>query len=369
MAVAVAVAGVGANTVVPPPSGPYSVITEVYDLTDESRWDPFASANATHKRRILASTFLPAVSCHEEVITPFLPPVTEAVYLQVVASFGLPPELLTGFEVGYCAGGTYPEQEQGFPLIVLSPGSTTTRLFHTVLARDLASVGYAVVTIDHPYDSLVVEFPDGSVTTGPLVSEEPADLLQAVDVRSQDISFLLDQLADLELPIDMSKIVAVGHSMGGWASAVVSMTDDRVLGGMNFDGMVVGPVVEAGLSKPFVLIGSAGRAESGYPDGWRDFYDNSLGTKMIAVVNETVHNSFFDLPYLLTLKEVPVEILPPLYAALGSIDGEVLLNIERELVDGLAKLIFEGDASSLKAISEEFEQVMVLEEHIPGSCR
>lgn len=365
-AVSVLAAVVGASAiVVPPPSGPYSVKSEVHDLTDESRWDPYAPANATHKRRVLASTFLPLESCDEEIVTPYLPPATEAVYMQLLASFGLPEDLISGFEVGYCSAGAALEQGEGSPLIVITPGFTGTRLGHGVLARELASLGYAVVTIDHPYDATVVEFPDGTVSYGPVMSEEPAELIKAVDVRTQDISFVIDQLADSDFPIDLSKIIAVGHSMGGWGSAAVSLTDDRILAGMDLDGLLRGPVVETGLSKPFILVGTAEAIEKGGQDGWRTFYDNSNGIKMMLGVNETTHQSFFDPVYVLSLKEIPAEVLPVLQAVLGPIDGKVMADISRELVVGLADLAFEGDASTLKGIDEKFEQVAIAEQSFP----
>lgn len=173
---------------VPPPSGPYSVVTNVHPLTDESRQDPYAPED---KRRILVSTFFPvdSSSCEDEdAVTPYLLPQTEAVYAELLKGFGLPAELLSGFEVGYCSPKEVPaenESTDGFPLVILSPGFTGSRLFYAVQARALASMGYAVVTLDHPYDSLIVEFPDGSIVTGPAVAEnDTAGLVNLVQVSS-----------------------------------------------------------------------------------------------------------------------------------------------------------------------------------------
>jgi hypothetical protein len=40
------------------------------------------------------------------------------------------------------------------------------------MARSLASEGYAVVTIDHPYDASVVEFPNGKIIKTVGISDE-----------------------------------------------------------------------------------------------------------------------------------------------------------------------------------------------------
>lgn len=37
---------------------------------------------------------------------------------------------------------------------------------YSTSAGDLASQGYVVITVDHPYDAAIVEFPDGSVVRG-----------------------------------------------------------------------------------------------------------------------------------------------------------------------------------------------------------
>lgn len=359
----------GADTVViPRPSSPYSVKTEVLDLTDESRWDPYANANATHKRRILASAFLPLESCDEEITTPYLPPATNAVYVQLLVSYGLPADLLDGFEVAHCASGKAAEPEGGFPLILLSPGFTGTRLGYSVKASALASLGYVVVTIDHPYDSFVVEFPDGSISYGPVMGDGREEILEAVDVRTEDISFLLDQLAELDLPIDHSKIISAGHSLGGWASGAVAFKDDRVLAGLNEDGRMEGPVVESGLSKPFIQVGTADTIAKGGQEGWRELYDNSKGTKLVIGIDNTTHNSWLDPLYMFTFTEIPADQLPALHAVLGSLDGKLMLDISLEYLTGLADLVFYDDATTLKNIENKFEAVTIAEEHYQGSC-
>lgn len=45
---------------------------------------------------------------------------------------------------------------------MFSPGLSASRLLYSAQARALASYGYIVITLDHPYDALFVEFPDGT---------------------------------------------------------------------------------------------------------------------------------------------------------------------------------------------------------------
>lgn len=55
------------------------------------------------------------------------------------------------------------------------------------MAQSLASEGYVVVTIDHPYDADVVEFPDGSyVLAANISSDDDAALDSLLEVRNPD---------------------------------------------------------------------------------------------------------------------------------------------------------------------------------------
>ncbi len=56
-----------------------------------------------------------------------------------------------------------PILSDGLPLLILSPGNQTNVVFYSALAEDLASQGYVVVGIDHPYQVAAVSLPDGSV--------------------------------------------------------------------------------------------------------------------------------------------------------------------------------------------------------------
>ena len=51
------------------------------------------------------------------------------------------------------------------PIIIFSHGITGSRHIHTALAEELASHGYLVVGVDHPYDANLTIFPDGSIAS------------------------------------------------------------------------------------------------------------------------------------------------------------------------------------------------------------
>ena len=51
------------------------------------------------------------------------------------------------------------------PVIILSPGNATNVEFYSAIAEDLASHGYVVCGINHPYDVGAVRLRDGSIAT------------------------------------------------------------------------------------------------------------------------------------------------------------------------------------------------------------
>ena len=171
------------STIVTGPRGPHPVAYNVETLTDETRWDPFAPSESPHKRRILVSIFSPldrdaTDDCQLEDPIPYLPPAT-AVQWQVVISeaLGLPDYLFDGFELQFCQAPSQPPKTE-YPVVIFSPGMTVSRLFSSAQAQSLASHGFTVITVDHPYESTVVEFPNGDVVYGFNVTDATDELAE-----------------------------------------------------------------------------------------------------------------------------------------------------------------------------------------------
>jgi hypothetical protein len=111
-----------------------------------------------------------------------MPPLTASVMGKVGETLGLPEGTIEKFEMETCNISTiHPEKEgkeanQDFPVLVFSPGFAGTRLIYGAFARSLASLGYIVITVDHPYEAYIVEFPDGTVAYPS--SDEEVTILQ-----------------------------------------------------------------------------------------------------------------------------------------------------------------------------------------------
>lgn len=179
---------------------------------------------------------------------------------------------------------------------------------YTTLIEELASYGFVVVAIDHPYDAGIVEFPDGLVFLDPAVNNATKEELEGLmSTRVEDMLFALDELqrglwrwipgADCAR---MTRVGVCGHSFGGAAAGNAMLADGRFLGGVNMDGTVYGDVVRRGLDRPFVLMGSEGGG-LGADETWRELWVRLRGWRRAVVVNGAGHRSFEDVGVLAEL--------------------------------------------------------------------
>ncbi|MFD0383726.1 hypothetical protein ACFQ2B_19405 [Streptomyces stramineus] len=120
---------------------------------------------------------------------------------------------------------------RSLPVVLYSAGLGDPRTWGTHLVADLASRGYVVVTVDHPYDASEVRFPDGRLVESvlPSLAGKPgtdvgAVLRKAVRARVDDTRSVLDALAGpalrrglphgLAQAMDLRRVGMAGHSAG-----------------------------------------------------------------------------------------------------------------------------------------------------------
>ncbi|CAH0015724.1 unnamed protein product [Clonostachys rhizophaga] len=352
----------------PGPPGPHSVSYEAYSLTDNSRQDPYAPSDNPHKRRIMVSTFTPVSKCQDCKSTelPYMPPNSTAAWGQYAATMGLPTNIVEDFQIEYCQSSKPAPKK--YPLAIFSPGLTSSRLVYGVQARALASLGYVVISVDHPYDSFFVEFPDGTSVQGSVpFSPTDAEADAATEVRAADVSFLVDALhgsapgvslpAELIGSVDLNKIFAYGHSMGGATAAEVALLDKRVLGGLDFDGRPWATSAKTGSDRPFLIVGSEANDAL-----WAPYYERFTGPKMQVTIKGSTHLSFFDLPYLFGVRPLPAEYDEVIKQLGGTIKGTRMQEIEMGYIQGFAELVLNNKTGPLRSLNTTFTEVIVSED-------
>ncbi|GAA2888338.1 carboxylic ester hydrolase [Streptosporangium fragile] len=254
-------AGAGAawmfpRPVFPEPSGRYAVGTTVLQWTDPDRPET-ATSDPDDRRTVVVQLWYPArKSPADAERAQYLGRTAQEAHVVsrgVAGYLGIPGFLLDDaprarthsvFDAAVADGGGR------FPLVLFSPGLGGVRTQNTAWAEELASRGYVVAALDHPYDSAVVTLADGrTVRTRIRATGDPAEdeRLAAgwTAVRAGDLSFALTQLGRLdrgEIPgsltgrLDTGRAAATGHSLGGAAALQAARQDPRFAAVINLDG-------------------------------------------------------------------------------------------------------------------------------------
>ncbi len=134
--------------------------------------------------------------------------------------------------------------------MLLSPGNATNVATYAILAEELASRGYVVIGVDHPYQVAAVDLGEAGVAI--YEGDLPRDGLEGtvsrlIAERRADLDVVLDRLAMDALgssllagTLDLSRIAVVGHSNGGITAAELCAVDARVDACVNIDGQAAG---------------------------------------------------------------------------------------------------------------------------------
>lgn len=369
-------AGLIHATVIPVPDSPYKVQWTSTELVDPARPDPF---NATHARRIMISRFTPVRkrdcqrTCRVPYMNAFMSSVEDAIIDAFVGEdIGWPHGVLGRMELEVCCAvrntgidSSKPKPRQ-FPTVLYSTGRNTSRLLYSASAQHLASVGYEVVVMDHPYETDAVQFPDGSVIYGGLVPRDPnavEALAAALDVRSKDASLVLDYLG---VGRDSKGVVGfVGDSFGGPAAADVMLKDARVGAGVNMDGMMFGPAVEEGVAGPFLTFGSPGHNGTS-DETWEKFF-NATRTNYPGAwnkelsVKDSAHGLLIDFGLVADVADLRGDDKQIVGTLIGTITGARTMEILRAYFSDFFEFALKGKGEGLLVgPSKKYSEVLFL---------
>ncbi len=257
--------------------------------------------------------------------------------------------------------------------------------------EDLASHGYIVFSISHPYDTGVVVFTNGDVVyfkgsldsltnqiyvesfqehLGYLINNQSLSVKRQslerireiwrlnsnLDIWVNDTMYLIDQLAisnNERIPAiirdkyDLERIGVVGHSFRGATAGEMCLVDDRVVAEVNLDGMHFGSTLELNLTKPFMLMYSS-EGNQGMNDV---LYLQSETTCYNITILGTKHFNFGDMSIW---GPVLVQI-----GFIGSIDGYRMLDVTNTyVISFFNKYLKNIDSQLLESISSFYPEVI-----------
>lgn len=349
------VVGVGAAVVwafplfePPEPSGAHRVGVTRIHMVDEARGEAFADDPAA-RRELMVHIWYPADPEPGSSPAPYLHE-SRVVTGELLGALGLPRFMFN--HLSQITGHAYEDApaaaDRPFPVLVFSHGYFQGFAGQNVSQmEELASRGYAVVSIERPYESIAVVYPDGRTITvdkdaatafeeriTPLYEawEEADDpnerftnaqrVLQIerynerVVTWAADTSFVLDELerlADddqfiLHQALALSEIGVFGHSFGGAAAVQACLDDERAVACLNMDGAQWGDLLESQTDKPLMFMFS--EPNEGIND---PVIENAEGIAYTLLIDNTAHLNFSDAPLWTPLFQ--------LVGAAGSIDG------------------------------------------------
>lgn len=250
----------------PEPTGSYQVGTQTFHFTDKNRNEVFAG-DKKGKRELMVQVWYPAQNTGGEK-TYFIPEGKKMI--NEFANWLKIPGILIEY-LKYIPAYSYKDAEvsasnSSYPILILNHGFSTSRVYYTSQAENLASHGYIVVSIDHTYSTLATVFPDGRTTymntDEDLIGESVEYRDKVGQVWTADIAFTLDQLEKInsgDIPsvfkgkLDLSNIGVFGHSFGGAASYDISY-DSRIKAGIDLDGSLYRYHNKESITKPFMFI-------------------------------------------------------------------------------------------------------------------
>ncbi|MGV9823036.1 alpha/beta hydrolase family protein [Nocardia xishanensis] len=249
----------------PAPTGPYPVGTETFRWVDADRPET-ATDDPTDHRNVIAQAWYPAAE----------PIGSGSRYLDGLGQLPGRVSLIPSFLMrGYGRIDTHADHRASlardrdrWPVVLFSPGYGAPRAFYTGLIAELASRGFVVLAVDHPYEAAVVELADGRLATP--VEDFPSDeaageryMTEQQAIRADDLRFVLDQLGRpgalgprLSGHLDAEHIAAIGHSFGGASATAAAADDDRIRAAANIDGTMYGDLPNRTLRQPFLLLES-----------------------------------------------------------------------------------------------------------------
>lgn len=350
----------------PSPNGDYIVGTTSYSIIDGTRLEVH-SENANDKRELFVEVWYPSSSNSLKEL-PVPKSIWNELYKGDIDRVSFFMNYLKGIKTHSYPNIPPNNENELFPLILFNHALQMFTSQNTLLMEHLASHGYIVVSIAHPYESLRVNLPEaGTVMPEFIMSMEKfnqsmewirkasapinkaKDRVKLIDDAEKRASVILEAIESSELNnvvkeweldnkfildellfsndknyffreiIDTSRIGVMGVSIGGAVATEFTKSDDRIKAGINIDGLQYGNRNKEGLKKPFMMLYSEdgkGLNEFLMLDTNNDYYE-------ITFTNSR-HPDFTDMTLIWPFMRV--------YGQLGKIPGDRMVKITNSVI-------------------------------------
>lgn len=360
----------GASPVaLPSPDGPFAVGTRYLHFRDDSRPEPFTDTN-DDVRELAVQAWYPT-DRREGTAAPYLRAGDKTWRMLQL------PEWVKTLKTDAWLDAPVSRRGAPFPVVTFSHGWGEHAAQNTVLMEELASHGYVVFAISHPYESKLWFAASGEPLGLDMKSTElqarlkeqsnpealalfqkmkiastdeeretvlrrtaellPKFLLEGSRLWSQDIRFVISEVLKLAAGagpfggrLNIERIGVAGMSMGGIAAGNVCLADERCRAGVNLDG---GPYaqLDSVITRPFLFMSS--ERYRGYD---RVFLSHTSGPSYAVVVRGSDHYNYTDTC-----------LIDPAHAMVGSIKPTRMLSILNAYVVAFFDRYLKGETEPL----------------------
>lgn len=348
------------------PQGKYPVGTRIFRWVDVTRWETITS-DPHDKRNVVVQAWYPTEANAKGTHSPYLDGLN-----RLPENIGpLPKRLLDHYDQINTHGilnAPISKAQHQWPVVIFLTGNVASRAFYTSLIAGLASHGYVVLALDHPYEAMITQLADGMIaTTIENHSNTEPNLLKfmerRLDLRIADIKFVLHQLNNPKAgpdpflgSLDLNRMLIAGHSLGGATAAVAMASDSRLKAAVNIDGTLYGELPTPIGPRPFLLIESNKQERARYlryENGNQRLFKQFGGGYRYEII-EADHYSFTDAPFLLA---------PPTRFLAGAVlgFGHIPTKTHRATIDLLNAFfqgVLNGKFANLDSVANRYQGII-----------
>ncbi len=259
----------------PKPTGSFAVGTCLIELRDTARSELY-SENLNDCRTIVVRFFYPAQLDNHAEKYPYLG--AKMPYYQQWFSmhFGM-PTYITKFLLSDIATHTFinapiATNQACYPIVLFSHGLLGFPSDGYIsLLENLASHGYIIAAIDHPYLNGLTLYANGHRVTSDKLSdafnnmspqEQAVFQTNAIEVYKADISYTIQELAKLNDDtnhllyhhLDLARIGIMGSSAGGTAAIEICRINKQCKAAINLDGWYDHIIGSNPINQPLLLL-------------------------------------------------------------------------------------------------------------------
>ena len=287
------------------PTGNYQIGTTKLFLTDSSRKDPFKRSQF---RKVYVKVWYPAQNIDQQKPALYLDDYPLEVIFETFKAKNLSKEWIA--EIANASTHSYNNaeislNESSYPVLIFNPGFYfgLPNLYLSMM-EDLASHGYIVCCVNHPYEQPYINFPDDEEiyikkkrAQWAYLQLVVADMFQwkardseekieevtryyhkmlhrfnkIVSLWTADSRFVIDYFEKQQLSQSQHEVIdrmnleligVFGQSIGGAVSGEICVQDKRIKAGVNLDCFQFGGAIDQPIEQAFMLV------QSDYNESW-----------------------------------------------------------------------------------------------------